>query len=93
MCISFVTKDYIILYMYIHIQYACHVLNNGIISFGKPPEFFYGSGPFPLPRYVLIAPFYGDVDTRNGGETWFAKRSRIVITAACSAAYYSKHIQ
>ena len=55
-------------------RYACHVLNNGIISFRKPPAFFYGSGPFPLPRYVLIAPFYGDVDTRNGGETWYTKQ-------------------
>ena len=27
--------------------------------------------PFPLDNYTLIAPFYGDVDTREAGTVWF----------------------
>ena len=51
---------------------VCRVVNNGAVSFGSPP-LAYRTDSFPLKRFVMIAPFYGDVDTRNGGETIYTE--------------------
>ncbi|MBL4593015.1 MAG: gliding motility-associated C-terminal domain-containing protein, partial [Flavobacteriales bacterium] len=40
--------------------------NNGNISFGSPYSTF-SSNPFPDPSFIMVAPFWGDVDTRTGG--------------------------
>ena len=61
---------------YYKVFYHCfiQVQNNGIISLSlrHSPEHFI-KDPFPLEDFILIAPFYGDVDTRSGGETWYTK--------------------
>lgn len=40
--------------------------NNGNISFGMSYPTF-SSNPFPDPDYIMVAPFWGDVDTRGTG--------------------------
>ena len=27
--------------------------------------------PFPIANYILVAPFWGDVDTRKAGTVWY----------------------
>ncbi|MCW3083844.1 MAG: hypothetical protein JWP12_1210 [Bacteroidetes bacterium] len=43
-----------------------YVNNNGNISFGTSYSTF-SSNPFPDPSFVMVAPFWGDVDTRGTG--------------------------
>jgi len=44
------------------------VNNNGNVSFGQPFSTFSASG-FPVAGFPMIAPFWGDVDTRANGGT------------------------
>ena len=55
---------------------VCHVQNNGIITFGDAPTFFSGTLRFPVKRFVLIAPFYGDVSTLITGNIWYRRVSK-----------------
>ena len=50
--------------------FCLQVHNNGVVSLNEPPGHFLDE-PFPLDNYTLIAPFYGDVDTREAGTVWF----------------------
>lgn len=51
------------------------VNNNGDISFDTPVGTF-TPDPFPLAGSLqLIAPYWSDVDTRNGGQVWFREAS------------------
>jgi len=43
---------------------SCFINNNGNISFGAPYSTFSASA-FPSGQYVMVAPFWGDVDTSN----------------------------
>lgn len=45
-------------------QTSCYINNNGNISFGAPYGTF-SANAFPDPNFVMIAPFWGDVDTRS----------------------------
>jgi gliding motility-associated-like protein len=45
---------------------SLYINNNGNISFVAPYSTFSGV-PFPDPGYVMVAPFWGDVDTRAPG--------------------------
>jgi gliding motility-associated-like protein len=42
----------------------CYINNNGNISFLTSYGTF-SANPFPDPNFIMIAPFWGDVDTRN----------------------------
>jgi hypothetical protein len=44
--------------------------NNGNITFDNSYATFSAVG-FPDPSYVMVAPFWGDVDTRGIGEVWY----------------------
>jgi hypothetical protein len=56
--------------------------NNGNVSFGAPYSTYSPSG-FPSASFVMLAPFWGDVDTRSGlGEVWYkidAVNNRVVV--------------
>lgn len=43
-----------------------YINNNGNISFGSPFSTF-SSNPFPTSGFTMVAPFWGDVDTRGAG--------------------------
>lgn len=77
-----------------------YVNNNGNVSFGLPFFNFSASG-FPISGFPMIAPFWGDVDTRNAssGVVWFREWSiangdsvnRLVITWD-QVGYYSQQV-
>lgn len=43
---------------------SVYINNNGNVSFGAPYSTF-SSSAFPTTNFVMVAPFWGDVDTRN----------------------------
>lgn len=45
---------------------SLYINNNGNVSFGSSYSTF-SSAPFPSSSYVMVAPFWGDVDTRGAG--------------------------
>lgn len=50
---------------------AVYINNNGNLSFQQPFGTFTAAG-FPSGQYRMVAPFWGDVDTRgNGGQVWY----------------------
>ena len=78
-----------------------YVNNNGNVSFGVPFSTFSASG-FPVSGFPMLAPFWGDVDTRNvggGGAVWYREWStaggdavnRFVVTWD-NVGYYSSQI-
>lgn len=46
---------------------ALYINTNGNVSFGTAESTF-SSNPFPDPNFVMVAPFWGDVDTRGVGD-------------------------
>lgn len=44
--------------------------NNGNVTFDSPYGTFSSVG-FPSATYVMVAPFWGDVDTRGAGQVWY----------------------
>ncbi|XP_069057130.1 alpha-tectorin-like isoform X1 [Pleurodeles waltl] len=50
--------------------YGVYVNNNGVVSFGAPcPQ--YTPDAFPIQGFVFVAPFWADVDVRNGGKVYY----------------------
>jgi hypothetical protein len=72
-----------------------YVNNNGSITFGGPTS-TYTPSPFPLSGNRMIAPFWGDVDTRGGGRPgrngvyWDVRPGRVVVTWY-RVGYYGTH--
>ena len=69
---------------------SCYINNNGNISFGSPYSTF-SSNPFPDPSFVMVAPFWGDVDTRNtsSGLPYYKKTATSLIVKWSNVGYYS----
>lgn len=49
---------------------SLHINNNGNVSFAGPIAAF-SANAFPSNGNVMVAPFWGDVDTRGIGEVWY----------------------
>lgn len=66
--------------------------NNGNISF-LAPYFEFTANPFPDPNYNMIAPFWGDVDTRalNGGNVWYKVTNDALIVIWDHVGYFNTH--
>lgn len=69
---------------------AVYINNNGNISFGLPYETF-TSNPFPDPDFSMVAPFWGDVDTRNlqSELVYYKLTSTYLIVQWDSVGYYN----
>jgi MYXO-CTERM domain-containing protein len=71
------------------------VNNNGNITFSGP-VFNYTPLPFPIAMQPMIAPYWGDVDTRGGGTpdrnyvAWHLAPGLLVVTWH-NVGYYSRH--
>jgi MYXO-CTERM domain-containing protein len=71
------------------------VNNNGNITFNGP-VFNYTPLPFPIAMQPMIAPYWGDVDTRGGGAParngvyWHLEPGRLIVTWH-NVGYYSIH--
>lgn len=69
---------------------SCFINNNGNISFGSAYSTF-SSNSFPDPGFVMIAPFWGDVDTRGAasGLVYFKQTATSLIVKWSNVGYYS----
>ncbi|MFM7566203.1 MAG: nidogen-like domain-containing protein [Flavobacteriales bacterium] len=66
--------------------------NNGNVSF-LAPYFEYTANAFPDPTFNMIAPFWGDVDTRSasGGNVWYKVTNDALIVIWDHVGYYNMH--
>jgi len=70
-------------------QYTtCYINNNGNVSFGTPYGTFTASG-FPSADYVMVAPFWADVDTRGGGQVLYRITPTALYVNWVDVGYYS----
>lgn len=71
---------------------SLYINNNGNISFGTPYSTF-TANPFPDPTYQMVAPFWGDVDTRDslGGNVYYSITATHMIVKWEAVGYYSMH--
>ena len=73
-----------------------YINNNGNISFGAPYGTF-TSNSFPDPTFTMIAPFWGDVDTRSGalptasGVVYYKLTPTYLIVRWQTVGYYAYH--
>lgn len=75
-----------------------YVNNNGNISFENPLSAF-TPAVFPISRVPMIAPYWGDVDTRNRGDlatqalnnVYLATSGQSVVVTWNTVGYYSMH--
>lgn len=77
------------------LQDSVYINTNGNISFGTPYSTFSGTS-FPSSNFVMVAPFWGDVDTRfdqngiDGGEIWYKLTPTALIVNWVDVGYYSR---
>jgi len=70
---------------------SLYINNNGNVSFGAPYGTF-SSFPFPDPTYVMVAPFWGDVDTRNGlGQVVYKIYPNAIYVNWVNVGYFNVH--
>jgi gliding motility-associated-like protein len=71
---------------------SCYINNNGNISFGAPYSTF-SANSFPDPNFIMIAPFWGDVDTRNtaSGLVYYKITSTYMIVRWQTVGYFSMY--
>jgi gliding motility-associated-like protein len=67
-----------------------YINNNGNISFGSAYSTF-SSNPFPDPAYIMVAPFWGDVDTRGTGQVRYKITPTAMYVNWEAVGYYSSH--
>lgn len=69
-----------------------YINNNGNISFVSPYGTF-TANPFPDPSYNMVAPFWGDVDTRDSvsGLVYYKITPTAMIVKWENVGYYSMH--
>lgn len=66
-----------------------YINNNGNISFGSTYSTF-SSNPFPTAGFVMVAPFWADVDTRGTGSVWYKVTSTYAIIRWHNVGYYNQ---
>jgi len=66
--------------------------NNGNLSFGAGFTTFTASG-FPSNSFKMVAPFWGDVDTRNvaSGVVYYKQTANTMIVTWDNVGYYNSH--
>ncbi len=75
-----------------------YINNNGNVSFNNSYGTF-SSFPFPDPSYVMVAPFWADVDTRGsgcagpgGGQIWYKLTPTALYVNWDTVGYYGCHV-
>jgi gliding motility-associated-like protein len=70
---------------------SCFINNNGNVSFGSAYSTFTANS-FPDPTYIMVAPFWGDVDTRNAqsGVVYYKLTPTYLIVQWDQVGYYSQ---
>jgi gliding motility-associated-like protein len=65
-----------------------YINNNGNISLGGPTSTFSSTG-FPTTGFPMLAPFWADVDTRNGGQVLYKITPTALYVNWVNVGYYS----
>ncbi len=65
-----------------------HINNNGNVSFEGPIAAF-SANAFPSNGNVMVAPFWGDVDTRGIGEVWYKITPTAIYVNWENVGYYN----
>ena len=70
-----------------------YINNNGNVSIGAPYSTFTANS-FPDPTFVMIAPFWGDVDTRGigSGFVWYKMTPTYLVVQWDSVGYFGTHV-
>ena len=70
----------------------CIINNNGNVSFGAAYSTFTANS-FPDPTYVMVAPFWGDVDTRSNqsGLVYYKLTPTYLVVQWDAVGYYNSH--
>lgn len=70
----------------------CYINNNGNISFGAAYGTFTANS-FPDPNFIMIAPFWGDVDTRNvlSGLVYYKVTSTYMVVRWQTVGYFNAY--
>ncbi len=75
-------------------QTECYINNNGNISFGAPYSTYSPEG-FPIADFPMVAPFWGDVDTRSlldeAGVVWMTSGPGWFAVTWDHVGYFSSH--
>lgn len=69
---------------------SLYINNNGNVTFDVPYSTFSAVG-FPSASYVMVAPFWADIDTRGIGEVWYKVSPTSVHVTWENCGYYSMH--
>lgn len=69
---------------------SVYINNNGNVSFGASYGTF-SSNPFPDPTFIMVAPFWADVDTRGAGSgvVYYKLTNTSLIVRWQTVGYYS----
>ena len=70
-----------------------YINNNGNVSFGAPYTTFTGA-PFPNTNFVMVAPFWSDVDTRGVGSglVYYKLTASHLIVQWENVGYFNAHV-
>ncbi|CAN5434287.1 hypothetical protein BH09BAC5_BH09BAC5_01250 [soil metagenome] len=70
----------------------CFINNNGNISFSAPYGTFTANS-FPDPNFIMIAPFWGDVDTRNpaSGLVYYKTTPSYMVVRWKTVGYFNNY--
>lgn len=68
-----------------------YINNNGNVSFGTAVSTF-SSSPFPDPDFVMVAPFWADVDTRGTGQVKYKITPTAIYVNWVGVGYYDSEI-
>lgn len=73
-------------------QNQVYINNNGNISFGAPYSTF-SANSFPDPNFIMIAPFWADVDTRNtaSGLVYYKVTSTYMVVRWEAVGYFNNY--
>lgn len=69
---------------------SLYINNNGNVSFGTSYGTFSASA-FPSASYVMVAPFWGDVDTRGTGSVYYKITPTAIYINWVAVGYFSQH--
>lgn len=69
---------------------SLYINNNGNVSFGAAYATF-SSFPFPDPTYIMVAPFWGDVDTRGTGVVYYKITPTAMYVNWEAVGYYASY--
>lgn len=77
-------------------QTEIYINNNGNVSFGGP-YWSYSPEGFPIADYPMVAPFWGDVDTRSmedgAGVVWMKQGTHYLAVTWDHVGYYSQNTE